>query len=214
MMRTIIFSFILFAFVPTFAQHNFLHDLYDQMHDSPLQQKFKTIRPMPTGVVYLQRPGEGEEEIRRHFRLMKELGFNCLKQVQAVPGWTNQQLEKIALEEGIIPWWYGEGGWEPVTEDLLKKLEIPRNADMATIRNHPKMIKYQNDLMTDRIKRTEDRVKSGKKDWDIAGRSVAFEPELGGRGTDLSPKGKELFVEWVKNEHRFSCMPAYPKLCC
>ncbi|MCC5929964.1 MAG: beta-galactosidase trimerization domain-containing protein [Cyclobacteriaceae bacterium] len=202
MIRSFLVSLLFFMCISAYAQHNFMHDLYDQMHDSPLQQKFKTIKPMPTGVVYMQRPGEGEKEIRQHFRMMKELGFNCLKQVQAIPGWTNQQLEQLALEEGIIPWWYGEGGWEPVTEDLLKKLGIPRKADMETIRRHPKMLKYQHDLMAERIKRTDERVKSGKKDWDIAGRSVAYEPELGGRGTDLSPKGKELFVEWVKNEYK------------
>lgn len=181
--------------------HDFLHDLYDSLHDSPMQQKFKTIRPMPTGVVYLQRPGEGEEEIRQHFRLMKELGFNALKQVQAVPGWTNQQLEMIALEEGIIPWWYGEGGWETITDELLNKLGIPLNADMETIRNHPKMLEHQYQVMYDRIRRTEERVKAGGQDWPQAGRSVAYEPELGGRGTDLSPKGEKLFVEWVKEKY-------------
>jgi beta-galactosidase len=102
-----------------FLNHDFLHHMIDEMHDSPMQQKFRAIRPMPAGVVYLQRPGEGEEEIRQHFRLMRELGFNALKQLQAVPGYTNQQLEMIALEEGIIPWWYGEGGWEKLQMNCL-----------------------------------------------------------------------------------------------
>ncbi len=185
-----------------FLSHDFMHHMIDEMHDSPMQQKLRTIRPMPAGVVYLQRPGEGEEEIRQHFRLMRELGFNALKQLQAVPGYTNQQLEMMALEEGIIPWWYGEGGWEEITDELLDKLGIPLDAGMETIRTHPKMLEHQFEVMAERIRRTEDWVKSGKDDWYIAGRSVAYEPELGSWGTDLSPKGKELFVEWIKNKYQ------------
>jgi beta-galactosidase len=73
---------------------------------------------------------------------------------------------------------------------------------METIRTHPKMLEHQFEVMAERIRRTEEWVKSGNDDWDIAGRSVAYEPELGARGTDLSPKGKELFVEWVKSKYK------------
>ncbi len=182
--------------------HDFLHELYDQMHDSPMQQKFKRIQPMPTGVVYLQRPDEGEEEIRQHFRLMKELGFNSLKQIKGVPPWTIQQIELIALEEGLFPWWYGDGGWEDITPGLLRKLDIPADTPMEEIRENPKMIQYQNNLMKERIKRAEEFLQTGEDARFLEGRSVAFEPELGARGTDLSDEGKKLFVQWVKEQYQ------------
>ena len=59
----------------------FLSELYNQLHNSPQQEKYKKIAPMPIGCVYLQRAGEGEKEMRKHFRTMKELGFTALKQM-------------------------------------------------------------------------------------------------------------------------------------
>jgi len=35
--------------------------LYDKLHYSDVQQKFKTMHPKPTGVVFVQYPGEGEK---------------------------------------------------------------------------------------------------------------------------------------------------------
>jgi len=182
--------------------HDFLHDLYDQLHDSPMQQKFRKLQPMPTGVVYLQRPGEGEEEIRQHFRLMKELGFNSLKQIKGVPPWTIQQIELIALEEGLFPWWYGDGGWEDITPELLKKLGIPVNTSMEELRKNQAMIEYQNNLMRERIRNAEEYLLTDKDPEVLSGRSVAFEPELGARGTDLSEEGKQLFIQWVKDQYQ------------
>jgi hypothetical protein len=55
------------------SNHDFLHDKYDAMHDSPMQQKFRQIGPMPFGVVFLPWAGCTEEDMRYHFRMMKEL---------------------------------------------------------------------------------------------------------------------------------------------
>lgn len=203
-MKNLFVSLLVLISLTAYGQqsHDYLHDLYDQMHDSPMQRKFREIKPMPTGVVYLQRPGEGEAEIRQHYRLMKELGFNALKEIGAVPGWTIQQLEMIALEEGLIPWWYGEGGWENITDDLLAKLGIPSGTSMEQIRVHPKMLEYQYNVMKQRIRRSEEFLKTDQDATFLEGRSVAFEPELGNRGIELSDKGKELFVQWVKDQYQ------------
>ncbi len=148
----------LFLFLSSFsvvlaqANHDFRHELYDQRNDSPQQQKFRKIAPMPAGVVYIQRPGEGELEIRAHFRQMKDLGFTNLKQIMALPDWTDEQIQLIALEEGIIPWWYGEGGWEPITDALLKQLGLSK-LSIEEVRRHPKMIAHQNEVLRQRIER-------------------------------------------------------------
>jgi beta-galactosidase len=67
------------------AQHDFLHSLYDRLHETPMQRKLRQIAPMPGGVVFLPWPGLTENQARQHFRLMKQLGFTCLKQTMSTP---------------------------------------------------------------------------------------------------------------------------------
>ena len=57
---------------------------------------------------------------------MKKLGFNALKQIMPLPTWTIEQISLIALEEGIMPWWYGEGGYEEITPTLLEQLGVAK----------------------------------------------------------------------------------------
>jgi beta-galactosidase len=180
-------------------QHDYLVDRYDQLHHSPKQEVYKKIHPMPAGVVYIQWPGEGEKEMREHFRLMKKLGFNSLKQIMTVPGWELEDVQLIALDEGIVPWWYGDGGWEPVTEELLKELKIPVDAEIKTIREHPKMIKYQKQVMKDRIL----RAKAYKEEHGELpnGAQTAHDPTVGRRGLDLTEEGKKLFVGWAREHY-------------
>jgi beta-galactosidase len=68
-------SLLLFV-VAISAQTNdpFLQLRHDKLHDSPAQQQFRRLAPMPAGVVYIQQPSEGEREMREHFRTMKRLG--------------------------------------------------------------------------------------------------------------------------------------------
>ncbi len=182
--------------------YDFLHEKYDQLHDSPLQQKFKSIAPVPAGVVYIQHPGEGELEIRQHFRLMKELGFTNLKQIMTVPGWELEDIQLIALEEGIIPWWYGEGGWEPITEDLLTQLAIDLDTPREKIRRDSRMIQYQMDILKKRVEKAK-AYKSKNPNTPLPrGSNRAYDPTIGQRGLDLSEKGKGLFVQWAKDTYK------------
>ena len=185
-----------------FAQndHDFLTEKYNSLHNAEIQQKFRQIHPMPAGVVYILKPGDTEQEMREHFKLMKQLGFNCLKQIMTVPGWTLEDVQLIALDEELIPWWYGEAGWAPVTDELLEKLGIPKTASMQEIRENPKMVEYQFTIMKERILRNKEYLKTNPEL--PKGSQTAFDPTVGGRGLELSELGKELFVQWAKNQYK------------
>lgn len=198
----------------------FLTKLYDQRHGSSEQEKFKTIAPMPTGVVYVQQPGDGEKEMREHFRTMKKLGFNCLKQIMPLPGWTVEKISYVALEEGIIPWWYGEGGWETITPQLIKKVGLSEKTPLAEVRRDPKMIAYQNEVLKKRLQRSEEFAKNAPDKKFMKDRSQAYEPTIGERGFGLTDEGKTKFKAWVKqkygtidklnfawNQHHFGLQP-------
>ncbi len=129
------------------ADDPFLHSLYDRLHDSPMQRKFRQLAPMPFGVVFLPWKGMTEQQMRGHFRLMKQLGFQNLKQVMSTPEWEGERIKQIAWEEGLIPFWYGEGGWEPITPELLEKLGIPKHTPVGQAREDPRMIRYQREVI-------------------------------------------------------------------
>ncbi len=200
--RIICFCLGVFIFLNAAAQqgHDFLHDDYDRLHASPVQQKFRDIAPVPAGVVYIQHPNEGEEEIRKHFRTMKELGFTNLKQIMTAGDWTLEQIQLLALDEGLIPWWYGEGGWEPITDELISKLGIPRKTEMAEVRRHPKMVEYQMGVLRKRVERIIAYRDSTGGDAPKGG-SSAYDPTVGQRGMDLSEKGADLFVKWAEERY-------------
>jgi beta-galactosidase len=131
--------------------HDYLHELYDLRHDSPMQRKFRQLAPMPFGVVFLPWAGMTEEEMRGHFRTMKRLGFHNLKQTMPAPGWPVEKILSVALEEGVNPFWYGEGGWEAVTEGLLERLGIDKSTPLPAIRKDPRMLAHQQEVMRRRI---------------------------------------------------------------
>ena len=181
--------------------HDFLTEKYDQLHASPTQEKFRKIAPMPTGVVYIQHPGEGEEEIRWHFRTMKELGYNSLKGIYPISGWTVEQIQLLALEEGIIPWWYGQGGWEEITDELLNKLKIDTDLPIAEIREHPKMVEHQHNLLKDRVERTIIYLEETGEKRALQSSFRAHDPTIGARGLDLTEEGKKLFIKWAEEQY-------------
>jgi beta-galactosidase len=129
----------------------YLHQLYDKLHDSPTQQRWRKIAPMPFGVVFLPWHGMTEQDMREHFRTMKRLGFHNLKQAMGTPEWPHERVLEVALEEGVIPFWYGEAGFEPITPQLLAKLGLPADMPVSTARSHPKMWEYQKEVLRKQI---------------------------------------------------------------
>lgn len=183
---------LLITRVPATGQMDeFYHDLYDSMHDSPMQQKFRRLAPMPFGVVFLPWAGATEEDLRHHFRLMKELGFTNLKQTMSTPEWPSEKTLAIALEEGIIPFWYGEGGWEDITPELLRKLGLPEGMSIAEARNHPEMLAYQNTILAKHLS-TWDNPLPGQDTF----QHYNHHPDANLRQADLP-----LFRKWIRDRY-------------
>lgn len=162
---------------------------YDSLNRSPMQEKFKQIAPMPFGVVFLPWAGCTEQDMRNHFRLMKKLGFTNLKQTMSTPEWSEEDILRIAMEEGIIPFWYGEGGWEPITPELLKKLNIPVNLSISAIRRHPAMVDYQSKVLWKQLGKWKKT--TPVSDFHYSHHADAY----------LRPSDIELFRKWIKEKY-------------
>jgi beta-galactosidase len=132
-------------------QNDFLTDRYDDLYATPIQRKFRHLRPMPVGAVFIQWPGMDWDDIREHLRLMKKLGYTALKGYMLLPGFDRKRLMHLALDEGIIPWWYGEAGWEAPTDDLLDKLGIPGDTPIEKLQENPDFLAYQEGVLRKRI---------------------------------------------------------------
>ena len=183
------------------AADPYLVDRYDSLHDTPAQRRFRALAPMPAGVVYIQQPGEGDREMRAHFRQMRALGFNCLKQIIPLPDATVEDIQLVALEEGIIPWWFGEGGYEPVTPELSVRLQLPAGTSPGDALRHPAMIAHQHAQLRRRIERTAEFVRQSPQRRFLRTGSVAFDPECGGRGRELTEAGEKLFLDWLRDTY-------------
>ncbi|HEU4607846.1 MAG TPA: hypothetical protein VFS31_07030, partial [Chitinophagaceae bacterium] len=191
MYRILLCLLLLFTLSKVFAQprDEFLTGLYDKLHDSPMQERFRKMAPMPFGVVFLPWAGCTEADLRHHFRMMKELGFTNLKQTMATPEWPEKKILQIALEEGIIPFWYGEGGWDPITPALLTKLGIPLNTPIQEIRKNPKMLEYQHKVLYRQLEAWKTQKLPG-------GKSFFNEPDA-----YLRPDDIPAFRQWVKQHY-------------
>ncbi|MCC5828504.1 MAG: beta-galactosidase trimerization domain-containing protein [Phycisphaeraceae bacterium] len=186
--------------------HNYLHDLLDKLHETPMQRRMRKLAPMPIGCVFLQWPEMSEEDIRGHLRTMKELGYTNLKGIMICKGMTPLKLGRMALEEGIIPWWYDIGGYEEITPELLDKLGLPRDMDIDEAIDHPKMRAHQNEVMLKRLERKEAERLAGKRTrgtFRPAERDPHSVP-----GVNKSPDGTKLleesvpaFIEWLKETY-------------
>jgi beta-galactosidase len=138
----------------------FLTDLYLELNKSPMQEKLRSLKPFPVGVVYYQQRGDDLDIIRNEFRTINELGYTALKQVVLgspgnPPGFT-EQVFHAAIEEGITPWYYGRGGWINITQDLVDELGIAMELNdntMAIIQEHPRMKEYQAKMLHERVDR-------------------------------------------------------------
>jgi beta-galactosidase len=175
----------------------YLHDLYDRLHDSPMQRKLRRLRPWPGGVVFVERPGMTLEEIRGHFRQMRELGFSCLKQCQLCETTDARAVYHAALDEGIIPYWYDDAGSEESTPELLKKLGITETIDLADLREHPAWRRRQMALLRAQIDApAQPRIIIAANETD--GLPGTLKRDQYG----LPPEARNLFVAWLKARYK------------
>ncbi len=133
--------------------HDFLHDRVLAVNGTVRQREIRALAPMPFGTVLIARDDMDEATVRGHLQTMRELGFNAIKQFMGCPRWPRAKLEEMASAEGLCPWWYGEGGWEPVTPELCAKLGVDPDLPMADIREHPAMVEHQRGVLAARFGR-------------------------------------------------------------
>lgn len=179
----------------------FLSDLYDRLHETPMQRKLRKLAPMPVGCVFLPWPGMTDDDARAHFRLMKELGFTCLKQTMPLPERSTESILRLALEEGIVPFWYAEGGWEDITPALLAQIGLPADMDIDKAMEDPRMVEYQTGVIRQRLDRmaavaiapaASATREDAKKVPGVAG-------EI--NGTELHPDAIPSFMTWLKEHY-------------
>lgn len=135
----------------------FLQQKVDALCDTPMQRKLRALRPLPVGVVVWQRVGDTIDDLRHEFRAVHGLGFIALKQM-ALHGDTPisaRDAEMGALDEGLVPWHYGAGGWKPITPELLAQLEIDPDLPLAAIQADPRMIAFQTAYLAERSRRLD-----------------------------------------------------------
>lgn len=192
----------------------FLHQRILDLTDTPMQRKLRKMAPMPVGAVFLPWPGMTEEEAREQFRTMKEVGFTCLKQTMGSPEWPRDRVFHAALDEGIIPFWYAEAGWEEIIPELLEKLGLDPAMDIDDAMEHPKVIEYQTEIIRKQIdsqdagkalggkaieKKSEEKQLSVEE---IRARSHIVPSVVGAvKGHELDPEIYPQFIEWLKEQY-------------
>jgi beta-galactosidase len=142
----------------------FLIHRYLELNDSPMQQKLRNLKPFPVGVVYYQQREDNLESITEQFQIIRSLGFTALKQVVlGAPSNGAGFEEKVfhaALNQGIYPWYYGQGGWITISQSLVDSLGIAlevNQSNLADIQTHPRMIHYQITQMHKRVDRMKNK---------------------------------------------------------
>ena len=128
--------------------------------DCSLQEKLSQLAPFPIAPVLIEQPGYTLVNVSNMFQQMYKEGFRAVKQILlSVP--VNESEESYlnrtkdwfhsALDNGLSPWWYGVGGWECITEELLAELNLSLNSTPWDLENSPQMIAYQTALQRARI---------------------------------------------------------------
>lgn len=129
---------------PLQSHDPYRNDLYQLLHDSPMQQRIRRIEPFPVCVVYWQPASVTSlAQVRMEFQRIHDAGFRCLKDIQLIGDLSRPAVYEAALDAGLIPWWYGEGGWEDVTPELLEKLHLPRTMPLQEALKNPAVVAYQ-----------------------------------------------------------------------
>ncbi len=129
-----------------------------------LPAQLRALAPVPLGVVWVERDGADPAE---DFASLRAQGFTALKQLlpraprvgalsPAAAAARLAQLFNLALDAGVIPWWYGEGGWGCITQELLKSLGLAADLAPAEVRAAPAMRAYQVGVLRARVARMAD----------------------------------------------------------
>ncbi len=188
------------------SPHDYLHGLYDRLNETPMQRKLRSMAPMPIGCVFIQWPEMTEDDIRGHFRAMRAAGFTCLKGLMLCPGTTTESVERMAIEEGLSPWWYDQGGWQEITPELLEQLGLARDMEIDAAMAHPAMCEYQQGVMQQRIERhaASRLLPQVRKHSFLPGEqdehAVPGQNRLT-RGTALNEELVPQFVEWLQKNY-------------
>ncbi len=161
----------------------YLTGVYWDLNRSPMQEKLRFMKPFPVGVVYYQQRGHTLDSIENTFNRIHDLGFTALKQVllpspDNPENFRNQVFHK-ALDIGIIPWYYGKGGWINITEDVMNEagLDISLTREnLPAIQSHPKMIDWQTGQLYRRVERMNEKPPK-PKGMGEPGRNSPFIPE-------------------------------------
>jgi beta-galactosidase len=187
---------------------DFLVEQYDRLNDTPMQRKMRRLAPMPIGCVFIQWPEMTESDIRGHLRTMKELGFTCLKGIMCCPGTSMARVQQLAIEEGLSPWWYDQGGWEDITPELLARLGLPADLDIDAAMEHPKMLAHQEQVMRLRIERQANPRPDKADKANVALPGDADPDPAAVPGTNVVAKGVYLwekdvprYVEWLRTQY-------------
>lgn len=175
----------------------YLTELYLDLNRSPMQEKLRVMKPFPVGVVYYQQRGHTLDSIRKNFQIIDSLGFTALKQVLLVspdnpPGF-EEEVFHTALDEGIIPWYYGKGGWIRITPEVMEEagVDIPfSEGNMQMIQKDPDMIAWQTEQLHKRVEKM--RIKPEKPEgMGEPGRNSPYLPER------LIP----AFARWLEEQY-------------
>ncbi len=183
------------------ADDPFLHARYDALNDSPMQQRLRALRPWPVGVVFIQRPGMTLDDMRAHFRLMRQHGFTCLKQVALVEGEDWRAVYHAALDEGIVPWWYDDASSEQPTPELLRSLGLPPDLSPERVRTAPAWHERQTRLLRARIDRPDSPPKPA-----AAHETDGLPGTLRRDQYGVTPEAAGLFTDWLRE--RYATVPA------
>ncbi|MFW6233912.1 MAG: beta-galactosidase trimerization domain-containing protein [Spirochaetota bacterium] len=180
--------------------HDFLIDRYLAVNGSERQQQIRRIAPMPFGAVLITRDDMTESDIRNHLRTMKKLGFNAIKQFMSCDRWSDESLERMALEEGLVPWWYGEGGWEPLDDDLCRRLGVDPELPVSRLRSLPEVLEHQNRVLSERFGRKKIRLNVESQVGMFAQEGGTSARTLG-TDAELPEHVFPIFLDWLRRHY-------------
>jgi len=181
-------------------KHDFLHEAWDGINETERQRQFRRIAPMPFGAVLIARDDMDEDTVRWHLRTMRELGFNAIKQFMPCPRWPNATLEELALEAGLTPWWYGEGGWEPITEQLCVRLGIDPATPICEIRRDERMLRHQRAVLARRVGRPKLQLNPEQQTGVSDARKGSVAADYGA-DAKLPDWAEDTFRDWLRERY-------------